>query len=142
MSLREMVTVPPNGTGLPGVACGLLASPWGSSSISPDMLDDTRATAGRPAPPSGDPTILADEAKIRSFFSSAHARGAHDRGVLELDEHPELVELAVAEHLDLELVDRGEPAHDLLDRRREEVDATDDQHVVEPAEDPALEDRK
>src|SRR5438552_2399816 len=62
----------------------------------------------------------------------------HAGGVLELDHHPDLVELAVAEDLDLELVDRREAADDTLDRRRKDVHAADDEHIVEPAEDAAL----
>src|SRR2546425_1132449 len=59
---------------------------------------------------------------------------AHAGGVLELDQHADLVELAVAEHFDLEFVDHREAADDALDRRGKDVDAADDEHVVEPAE--------
>src|SRR2546428_102662 len=58
--------------------------------------------------------------------------------VLQLDQDTDLVELPVPEHLDLELVDRGEASYDPLDRGREDVDAADNEHVVEPAEDAAL----
>src|SRR5207253_1834993 len=51
-----------------------------------------------------------------------HAR--HSGGVGELDQDPNLVELAIPEDLDLELLDRGEAPHDPLDGRREDVDAT------------------
>src|SRR5438128_9588202 len=66
-----------------------------------------------------------------------HAR--HSGGVVELDQDPNLVELAIPEDLDLELLDRGEAPHDPLDGRGEDVDATDDEHVVQTAEDTAWE---
>src|SRR5215510_5764155 len=67
----------------------------------------------------------------------AHRR--HTGVVVELDQDANLVELAVLPHLDLELVDGREAPHDALDGRGEHVDAPDDQHVVEGAENAALE---
>src|SRR2546428_11283320 len=49
-----------------------------------------------------------------------HAR--HAGGVVELDQDPNLVALAVLEGLDLELLDRGEASHGPLDGRREDVE--------------------
>src|SRR4029453_4914048 len=68
--------------------------------------------------------------------SFPHPRDAG--GVLELDQDPNLVDLAVPEDLDLELLDRRKSPDDPFDGRREHVDATDDQHVVEPPENTAL----
>src|SRR6266849_10346646 len=66
-----------------------------------------------------------------------HPRHAGD--VVELDQDADRVELTGSEELDLELFDRGEPPHDSLDGGREHVDASDDEHVVEPAENAARE---
>src|ERR1700737_4406309 len=58
-------------------------------------------------------------------------RGHHRAGLTpDLEEQAHLVELAAAVDLDHELVDRGEAAHDALDRGGEHVDTPDDQHVV------------
>src|SRR5260370_29058591 len=60
-------------------------------------------------------------------------RGHHRPGLtLDLEEQAHLVELAAAIDLDHELVDRGEAAHDALERGGEHVDAPDDQHVLDP----------
>src|SRR5207244_11217538 len=56
----------------------------------------------------------------------------------EVDDHPDLVRLAVAEDLDLELVDGREAADHTLERGRKDVHAADDEQIVEPAEDAAL----
>src|SRR5215510_8816936 len=61
----------------------------------------------------------------------------HAGGVVELYQDAHLVELAVLEHLDLELLDRREASDDSLDRGREYVDAAHDEHVVEAAENSA-----
>ena len=63
-------------------------------------------------------------------------------GVGNFDENARLVELAVTEELDLELFDRREATHDAFDGRRKHVDAAHDEHVIEPAEDAALEPRE
>src|SRR5262249_28147987 len=57
--------------------------------------------------------------------------------VLHFHTNTHAVELAIAEYFDLELLDR-KATDNGLDRRGEDVDPADDQHVVEPPEDAAL----
>src|SRR5439155_20987936 len=61
-------------------------------------------------------------------------------GIFEraLDANLHLIHLAVAVDLDHKLVDRVEPPNDVLDGARKEVHPADDQHVVNAADDPAL----
>src|SRR5439155_1932027 len=68
-------------------------------------------------------------------------RRAHARPAARADFHEDagLVQLARAEDLDLELLDGREAPHDVLDSGRKDVHAAQDQHVVEAAEDAALE---
>src|SRR5713101_721858 len=73
------------------------------------------------------------EARPQRLLQSRRARRVPD-----LDQHADLVKLPRPEDLDLELIDRRETPHDPLDRGREHVDATDDEHVVEAPEDAAL----
>src|SRR5437867_9706139 len=118
----------------------------------PGLEDGVPARAARSAAHDAARLELVAGQPVRRYGSDLEAdadglaqrllHAAHAGGVLELDQHADLVDLAVAEHFDLEFVDHREAADDALDRRGKDVDAADDEHVVEPAEDATLQERK